>query len=183
MGRGFAQAALALLILAGGIYLLQNSPVGLQPDTSEPDSLPGSYLRDVRLSLYDVNGALRDVLSAREVDYFSDRGARSELVEPRFYSHDGDLKTWSASAREGEMFHRAEVLKLRGDVTLIQDEYGSTMKSQAMTLQVAEKIAFSNVPVTITRGESVLRGGQMRANLKDERFRLSNQVETVYVQE
>ncbi len=183
MSRTLIQIALAVAVLAVGIYLLDTGPGPLVGSTDSGEELPQTYLEDVRLRLYGEDGALSDVLSASRVEYFSAGPPRSDLVAPKFYSHDGDLQTWSASAQRGTLLHGPRILRLEDNVVLQHDAFNTRMDTEAMTVNILTKVATSQVPVTMTRGASTMRADQMVANLAEERVRLSDNVETIYVKE
>ncbi len=183
MSRTALQVLLAVTILAVGIYMLDSGPRPLVGSNEAREDLPQTYLTDVRLRMYGVDGALSDVLRAGEMEYFAQGAPRSELLDPRFYSHDGDLQTWSASAQRGTLLHGRRLLELADAVMLPHDTFNTLMETEAMTVNIVSKVASSQVPVTITRDASTMRADQMTANLAQERVRMSNNVETIYVKD
>lgn len=170
------------LALFASFYWRPGGDPDADPDTVRRQmTLPRTYLEEVRSWQYDVDGDLKEVMEADRAEYFARRDA-SELQQPRFYSHDGNDRTWSASAERGTLRHRPGIVKLRRNVRLVNDQTGGTLATQAMTLNTRENTARSLVPVTITQNGSILRADGMTADLNSERIVMSPNVESTYVQ-
>jgi len=174
---------LALLILGVGVYFLDSGPVSPVATDNPGAEVPQTYLDDARLWVYAEDGSLRDVLAAQRVDFFASRQERSVLLQPRFYSHDGDQKTWSAYADQGTLMHGPRILRLQDNVTLQHDEYDARMETQEMTINTRSMVATSRVPVRITSAASSMTADSMAANLRLERVNMTDNVETIYVPE
>jgi LPS export ABC transporter protein LptC len=119
-------------------------------------------------------------MEAARIEHFS-REDVSDLEQPSFYSHDGNNRTWSASAERGRLKHRTSVLILRRDVVLSNDQSGGTLRAEAMTLDLRLRTARSKVPVTAQLGSDVLRADGMFADLANETILLQPNVEGIYV--
>ncbi|WP_116368569.1 LPS export ABC transporter periplasmic protein LptC [Parahaliea mediterranea] len=183
MQRTVLPIALAFcLVLLTSLYWNPGGDPGADPAIAQRQmALPRTYVENVRSWQYTEDGMLKEVLEADRADYFAGKDS-SELQQPRFYSHDGNDRTWSATADEGTFRHRPGVLQLRSTVRLVNDQTGGTLATQAMTLNTRKNTAVSRVPVTITQNESILRADGMTADLNTERIVMSPNVETTYVQ-
>ncbi|GAB3286549.1 LPS export ABC transporter periplasmic protein LptC [Parahaliea aestuarii] len=183
MQRTALPIALALfLVLLTSLYWNPGGDPAADPAIAQRQmTLPRTYVEEVRSWQYAANGNLKEVLEADRAEYFTGKDA-SELTQPRFYSHDGNDRSWSASADEGTFRHRAGILQLRRQVRLVNDQTGGTLATQAMTLNTRKNTAISRVPVTVTQNESILRADGMTADLNSERIVMSPNVETTYVQ-
>jgi LPS export ABC transporter protein LptC len=104
------------------------------------------------------------------------------LEQPRYYSHHGDDRTWSAQATRGRYIHNEQLLILRDGVNLTNDQTGGRLTSESITLNLVKKTAASLVPVLITQGPHQTRADGMLAHLDLEQIRLFNNVESTYVQ-
>ena len=149
---------------------------------AQPADIVQTYLLNSRSLTYAENGSLTQVMEAARVEHLADTQV-SDLVQPRFYSHDGDDQTWSASAARGRLKHRTSVLILRDDVVLTDDKAGGVLETRAMTLHLQQRRAKSEVPVTLTQGNNVLTADGMYADLKHQTIRLTPGVEGIYVPE
>ena len=175
---------LLLLCLLGALAFFMRDPADLidpaRHDQQREQVLPQTYAEQTRSLTFDEHGVLADIMEAASVRHFEQRD-ESLLEEPRFYSHNRDDKTWSATARRGTLRPGKEVLTLEQDVVLTNDASGGELKTQAMTIRLAEKIAYSDVPVEITEGRNRISADGMRANLERERVEMGPNVESVYV--
>ena len=165
-------AALAYYWNPDAILELSN-PVG-------KDFLAKTYLINTRTLSYDENGSLTEILEASEVRDIPAK-KRSNIIAPRYYSHNGDDQTWSVVADRGHFLHTRELLFLEGNVTLTNDQNGGYLKTEAMQLNLNSKMATSTVPVTITQGLSTIKAKGMVADLNREKIRMMPDVESIYV--
>ncbi|MBN7795345.1 LPS export ABC transporter periplasmic protein LptC [Parahaliea mediterranea] len=172
--------AITLVLLASYYWSPGGSPDADPATVARRQALAQTYLYDTRSWEYDEDGALTEALEASRAEYYARRKV-SELTQPRFYSHDGNDRTWSASADRGIYRHRAEVLQLRSSVNLSNDQTGGVLNTQAMTLNLKNNTATSKVPVTITQGPNTIRADGMEADLNLERIVMKPNVESTYV--
>lgn len=139
-----------------------------------------TYLVNTRSLSFAEDGALAEVMEAERIEHFA-RENVSELQQPRFYSHDGNNRTWSARAERGRLKHRTSILILRRDVALSNDQSGGTLQAEAMTLNLRLRTARSKVAVTAQLDGNTLRADGMFANLANETILLQPNVEGIYV--
>lgn len=139
-----------------------------------------TYLVNTRSLAFAENGTLAEVMEAARIEHFA-RDNVSELEQPRFYSHDGDNRSWSASADRGMLKHRTNVLILRRNVVLGNDQSGGSLRTQAMTLHLNRRTARSKVPVTAQLDGNILQADGMFADLAKETILLQPNVEGTYV--
>lgn len=144
--------------------------------------LPQTYVEEARSLTFDEYGVLTEIMEADRVEQYQKRD-EALLTAPRFYSHNGDDKTWSASADRGHFRPSNETLTLEQNVVLTNDISGGRLATEKMTIQIANKIAQSDVPVEITQGPNIMRADGMHANLEREQIRMSPNVESVYVRQ
>jgi len=183
MPRPFLQLLLALALGLAASYYWEPK-VGKTPDpetTARQQSLPKNYLENTRSWSYNEQGQLSEILEAASAKHFPQRN-ESLLEQPRYYSHHGDDRTWSAQATRGRYIHTKQLLILRGGVDLTNDQTGGRLTSKSMTLNLVKKTANSLVPVLLTQGPHRTRADGMLAHLDLEQIRLFNNVESTYVQ-
>lgn len=171
--------AIALVLLAGYYWSPGGNPDADPETVKRQMALPKTYLQDTRSWEYNEEGVLTEIMEASQAEFFAGRD-ESELTQPRFYSHDGNDRTWSASAERGQFRHRPGVLLLRRNVVLSNDQTGGKLVTQAMSLNTNRKIAKSQVPVTVTQGQSSMRADGMLADLNKEQITMRPNVETTY---
>ncbi|AQA19804.1 LPS export ABC transporter periplasmic protein LptC [Halioglobus japonicus] len=182
MPRPTLQILLALTILLAATYYW-NPRTASTADvaTSERhEALPLTYIEGVRTWAFDEQGYLSDILEAERVDRFRE-GNYSMIMNPKFYSHSADGKTWSASATRGRWEHKHERLLLRKNVVLSHDQTGTRMNTHLMDIFLDTQIAESNRQVTITQGKNQTVADGMVANLENETISLKPNVESIYV--
>ena len=120
-------------------------------------------------------------MSLASPEFFASNG-ETLFENPKLYSHHADNRTWSASALHGRMYDDNEMLELSENVVLLSDQSGGRMETDAMVVELANKVATSENPVLIIQGENRTRADGMIADLEKERFELKPNVESVYVQ-
>lgn len=139
-----------------------------------------TYLLDTRSMSFAEDGALAEVMEAERIEHFA-RENVSELQQPRFYSHDGNNRTWSARSELGRLEHPGGLLILRRDVVLSNDQSGGTLQAEAMTLNLRLRTARSQVAVTAQLDGNILRADGMFTDLANETILLQPNVEGIYV--
>lgn len=181
MPHPYLQVLFALVLIIAGGYLFFDDAVQ-SPEVSEwQQTLPKTYLEGSRVSSYNEEGALTDVLEAASAVFYPSM-KESVLTSPRLYSHNLRDDTWSVSSDSGLFNHKREMLTLNNNVVLINDTNKVQLSTETMYIDFRKNIASSKVPVLITHGESSTRAEGMVANLESQVVRLEPNVETIYVQ-
>lgn len=182
MGSGKRAWLLAVILtfLAAWYWTLVGDGVIDRPAPQADAELVQTYLINTRSVSFAEDGALAEVMEASRIEHFDGEDV-SEIDQPGFYSHDGNNRTWSASAESGRLQHASSVLFLQRNVVLSNDQSGGTLQSEAMTLNLRLRTAESKVTVTAKLGDNVLRADGMFANLVDETILLKPNVEGTYV--
>ncbi len=182
MGGGKRTLLLAVVLaaLAGWYWSLVGEGTIERALPQGDAELVQTYLVNTRSLTFAEDGALAEVMEASRIEHFS-REDVSELQRPRFYSHDGNNRTWSAVADRGRLKHRTSILILRRDVVLSNDQSGGTLQTEAMTLNLRLRTARSTVLVTAEMDGNVLRANGMFADLAKETILLQPDVEGIYV--
>jgi len=170
---------LALLLLAWFWSPDLDNPLDQRPPAAR-DPVVSSYLTDSRSHTHDESGQLVEILAAQRVEHL-ERENLSEFIQPRYYAHDGHDRSWSLSAHHGTLRHEEEVMALRESIILTNDQSGGTLTTQALDLDLRERIATSQEPVTIRWADNQVTADGMRANLTTEVIRLEPNVESLYV--
>ena len=185
MPRPALQLLLAIVLSVAAIYYWKPStaPEGIDQETSiRQQTLPKTYLQKTRSWSYDADGNLANILEADSVEQFP-RGGESFIVQPRFYSHSGNDRTWTATAKRGRYQDRKQRLLLRQNVVLANDQTGTRLEGHALDIELTNKIARSRKKVTITQGDNLTRADGMIAKLDQETITLGPNVESIYVQQ
>ena len=182
MPRPLLQILLAISVGLGAMYYWDPKPAET-PDartSARQNQLPKTYLSNTSSWTYDEKGKLTDVLEADTVDHFPQNN-ESFIVNPRFYSHSGDDRTWSATAKNGVFHPRQQQLELRNEVVLANDQAGARLNTEAMDINIERKVARSNVEVWLSHGDNRTRADGMVARLDQETITLAPNVESTYV--
>jgi LPS export ABC transporter protein LptC len=181
MPRVSLQLLLALvLVLAASYYWKPGTEQGADPETSARRKLlPQTYLYAVRSWSYSEEGSLANILEADQAEYFS-HDDQTRMQAPRFYSHNGDDKTWSAAAVRGRLHNASKKLLLQENVFLSHDQTGGRLETSEMFINIEKKIATSFKPVTITQGLHRTVADGMVAKLEEEQILLKTNVESIH---
>jgi LPS export ABC transporter protein LptC len=173
-----------VLILLGVLISFFRDPAELISPTDfiakRERALPQTYVGRARSLTFDEHGRLTEIMEARTIEHFEQRD-ESLLDYPRFYSHNGDEKTWSATADRGRFQPSTEALTLESNVVLTNDASGGRLDTEQLTILLADRIAFSEVEVTVTHGLSSMRADGMHADLEQEQISMNPNVESLYV--
>ncbi|WP_162300002.1 LPS export ABC transporter periplasmic protein LptC [Kineobactrum sediminis] len=170
---------LALALVAGYYWIAGGDGATDSAALIRENQPVSTYLVNSRSWSYAVDGSLAEVMEADRVEHFGMEDV-SLLMRPRFYSHDGNDRTWTASADRGRLVHATNILALQDDVLLINDQTGGTLETQSMQLNLEQKTATSTTPVTVRQDTSILRAGGMFADLNRQTIQLRPNVESVY---
>lgn len=184
MGTGRRKTALLAAVLAALAVLWYWSLLGdgaIERSLVRGDKAPvQTYLVNTRSMAYAEDGVLAEVMEASRIEHYG-REDVSELQQPRVYSHDGNNRTWSAMADRGRLKHQTNILILRRDVKLSNDQSGGSLQAEAMTLNLNLRTATSRVAVTAQLDGNILRADGMFADLANETILLQPNVEGTYV--
>lgn len=170
---------LAALLLAWFWAPSLDNPLDQRPAGTDQPRVT-TYLTDSRSLTYDESGQLIEILAAERVAY-RELEDISELTEPRYYAHDGNDRSWSLVARRGTLRHAPEILMLRRDIVLTNDQSGGTLSTESMNLHLRRRTALSMVPVTLRWDGNQTTAEGMRADLVAEVIQLEPNVESLYV--
>jgi lipopolysaccharide export system protein LptC len=172
------------LLVAGLLVILWRGPNDIVAPSASDERrkarLPRTYLEEARSASYDEQGRLMEIREADRIQHFASRDL-SLLASPRYYSHNGSDKTWSASADRGRYRPSLRRMTLQGNVVLSNDASGARLETSSMRLELDERTARSKSRVTITRGDSITTADGIRADLEQERVIMGPNVETIYV--
>ncbi len=172
--------AAALAVLSLWYWSLVEEVSSVRSPQPGAEEVVQTYLVNTRSLTFAEDGALAEVMEAARIEHFRLEDV-SELRQPRFYSHDGNDRTWSARADQGTLTHRDGRLVLRRNVVLSNDQSGATLQTQAMALNLRLRIARSQVAVTAILDGNTLRADGMFADLANETILLEPNVEGTYV--
>ena len=152
-------------------------------DFSAPEkqsALAKTYVINTRTHTYNEQGSLAEILEAAEVQHFPNQ-KRSMMIAPRYYSHNGNNRTWSVTSARGRFLDKLELLFLEGNVILSDDLNNGHLYTEAMQINLRKKIATSRVPIKLVQGLNTMTAKGMVADLNKEQVRLMPDVESIYV--
>lgn len=172
--------ALAVILAASYYWEPRTGPAADAATTARRQQLPQTYLDKTRSWAYDESGNLANIIEANRAEHFADRN-ETLMQEPRFYAHNADNKTYSATATTGRFIHKSEVLYLVEAVTLLHDQSGGRLDTRAMAINLKTRVAATILPVTLTQGQNRTDARGMSANLETEEIILKPEVESIYV--
>lgn len=107
------------------------------------------------------------------------------LREPVFLLPEGEAGLyWDLSAATGWISADSERMRLEGEVVAISDPDGGRamrLDTEALEVLPRQRLANSDVAVTITEPGTTMRGTGLDVDLADKRFQLHSKVHTTYV--
>lgn len=184
---GFLLRTLSLL---GAVSLLalvscSNKPEKLVPpedarpssveETEKPVGL-AQELRDVRYS-QSKEGRLQWEMVASAVEQTLDGPTNLENVKITYYSDDGRVTVLTADSGLYEDSTRNAAL--RGNVVVTTSD-GNSLRTDALTWNQQSELLEGEGDVTMTRGESIIKGKKFELSPEDETFKIYNVEGTVH---
>jgi LPS export ABC transporter protein LptC len=133
-------------------------------------------LRDVRYS-QSKEGGLQWEMVASSVEQTADGPTNLENVKITYYSDDGRVTVLTADSGLYEDSTRNAAL--RGNVVVMTSD-GNSLRTDALTWNQQSELLEGEGYVTMTRGESVIKGRKFELSPEDETFRIYNVEGTVH---
>ncbi len=175
------------ILLALGLLLVVNyywnshsaSRSSQQAAQGDGERLPQSYIDTARTRSFSADGTLSDIVEAQHIEQYG-RNGFALLTEPRMYAHSANDRTWTASSERGRFESGRQRLLLRENVVLIHDQTDTRLETRAIDVDLEQRVASSDTPVTITQGENRTKARGMLARLNEETISLGPEVESIY---
>lgn len=144
-----------------------------------PARVPESYATQVSVDDFDVEGVRQGSTEAVNLRRFPGEGI-VELDEPKRHDYNSDGE-WVATAHEGQLREKTEVLVLNGDVRLQYDADNVQFLTERMIINMPKQAARSTASVRIWQDENETVADQIYINLRAQVASLSGAVRAVYV--
>lgn len=187
MSESRGLAVLLLLLLAAALtgWLLLHTERVLTPQAPSRARLPDYRLTDVRLRVYDADGALHYRLDAARVIHYPDPD-RAELSAPRLRWYPRpEAVPWRVQSPQGEILDRGEEVRLLGRVRIdraaVGDHAAVAVRTRDLLVWPRRDLARTDAPVSLRSGGAQMEGIGMRADLAQDRLLLLSTVRGTYV--
>ncbi|KPJ81648.1 MAG: hypothetical protein AMJ58_04155 [Gammaproteobacteria bacterium SG8_30] len=174
---------LLLLLALVALVVLVLDVTGLGDAGDAPDAAStvqtGYYLRDATLTEFDESGQVRLEVSARlATENPALKTVELEMVTVNYYPEAG--QRWRVTSDRGHLPPDREQVDLSGNVVMTGERRGlpdpAVVRSDELTLEVEERVARTDGPVTLSLGRHGLSATGLVANLKAETLRLESSV-------
>lgn len=177
-------AIVAVLFLSGEPErLLGRSPTGDEP------LLPNAMAKNPHSQHYDEKGQLSYSFKAERILYFVNENAR-EGQEPNYTEIDmpvitvfDDVSPWLIEARNGHVNSDNTIIQLNDSVTIHRTTITGAkieLKTEALTIELTEKRAITDKPVTILTDSGSMSAIGMEADFTKKKIKLLSQVRGVH---
>ncbi len=175
-------AALALTALASYALLRYFAPDRLAPIKPQA-ARQDNEIRGVEMRVYDKTGAPNLVLISPRI--VSPRRGDEYLIETPLFDvlSEGGAR-WKGEARVGRLDIGADRLWLEDDVRIVgrrETRPTTTITGERIEFRMTERLVVSDEAVTLAQAQGQISGVGLRADLKNDRVVLQNDVEGVYV--
>ena len=165
---------IALFLAAGATtWLLRQLTGGGAAGTADAAHDPDYYMEDFNTLTMDEAGAPKNRLQALYMAHYPDDDT-SELLKPRMEIFRLDRPPLYISADQGWVTANNEVILLRGEVQLWEDDATGKRTLQVDTSEVRvlmnEEYAETDRYATVVSGDSTITGTGMRAFFKESRL-------------
>lgn len=142
----------------------------------EPAARSDYILRDFELVMLGEQGQESMTVSGPYLERDPD-GRSLSLTEPRFSFPDQQAGRWQAQARRAWVSAKADEVRLLEEVEFLGPLSARGLQTRFSTerLDIFPELnqARSDAEVTITQGDSILRGTALRADMAAQRFQLA----------
>lgn len=169
-------------LLAGMTYWLElatrQQPVGIDGKSRhDPDYIVEKFV----VRRFDPEGALQHTLVADQMRHYPDDDS-TVVVEPRLTYH--RVPPTHASAREAHVDSAGKHVELIDDVRVSRASLDSKPETVLTTTRLDaypdDEIATTNVPVTITQGQTRVDGSALSVNNKTQLYVLEGPVRGIF---
>jgi LPS export ABC transporter protein LptC len=186
---------LTIVVLVGlfaTAIILLDSPQVLQsedPAGEQRKLLLTGYLTGVESIQYNQSGAVEYLFSAQRMSHYqANRNGPSSLdytaiEQPSFTFYQPDSSPWYMTAREGRSTEDGELVVLREDVRVWQNNPGAdptVLTTNELLIRPNTQVAETDQFVMISHPRMVTRGVGMHADLEQDTFAIRSQGSTVY---
>lgn len=173
-------AALAALTY----WLLQVSVTPPTPHTVPVEHKPDYTLVDFSIRSFDTQGSLRTQVSGQRLDYYPDTET-VEIMQPVVRSLGRKATVSTTRAQRAVSNRDASEVQFFGKVQTVREglagELPLEFSGEFLHVWTDEEKLRSHLPVTITRGESVIRSNRLDYNNYDRLMQLSGKVDITLV--
>ena len=179
--RTIAAAGLLALAAIGATALWKLRPQEAPPPQGETRS--DYVLENFELTTLDEAGKESFSVKAPHLER-DPRGRSLRLRLPQFSFPDEEGGRWQATSKSAWVAEKGVEVRLIEDVEMIgpPSPAGDRARFETENLQIFPKqdLALSSDPVTLRRGDSILRGTGLRADMNAKRVQLLNDVKGRY---
>lgn len=163
---------LAATITSVAVWRLRPAP----PPRSEPAPRSDYLLREFELVMLGDDGSESLTVSGPYLERAPD-GQSIELTEPRFSFPDTREGRWEAQSRRAWVSAKADEVRLLDDVEFLgpSEVSGQRIRFSTARLDIfpEQNVARNETAVTVTQGDSILRGTALRADMAAQRYQLA----------
>ena len=165
---------LGLFLVAGATtWLLRAINTGQRPAGPVSYHDPDYFMENFSTITMEEDGSPKNLLRAVYMAHYPDDDT-TELLQPVMEIYRNDRQPVFISAEQGWVTSGNEVILLRGNVRLWEDDADGNrvmqVETSAARVLVNEEYAETDQPATIVSGRSTISGSGMRAFLKDSRL-------------
>ncbi|MBS3804579.1 MAG: LPS export ABC transporter periplasmic protein LptC [Oleiphilaceae bacterium] len=175
--------ALSLPVLAFLLWQTDEARDPLDAQALRGPTEPDSFVVNGRFLSFSEQGRRASMIESPRIEQFESRGLAT-LVTPEAEIYDRETGIpWRVTARQGEFRENESILELEQDVVIkrpLPNGGEGTMATEVLTLNNAERTAYTEAPVLITDQFSTTRGIGMKAWIDDRIVDLHAEVESYY---
>lgn len=192
MPRHWLTIVVLVGLFASAIILLETPPQVLQQEEAaekQRELLLTGFLTGVESIQYNQTGSAEYLFSAERLSHYqADRNGPSShdytaIEAPSFTFYQPDSNPWYMTAQEGRSTEDGELVALREDVRVWQNNLGAEpteITTSELLIRPGAQVAETDQFVMITHPRMVTRGVGMHADLEQDTFAIRSQGSTVY---
>lgn len=186
LNRRWLRGAGLIIAIPALAFLLWRSDEPLEPVGAKAlrgPTEPDSFVVNARFLSFDEQGRLASAIASPRIERFDAR-TLTTLRDPQARIYDRETGVpWTITASQGELRESDSTLTLEEDV-LIQRPLTrggeGRIATRTLTLNNAERTAYTDAPILITDRFSTTEAVGMKAWIDDRIIDLHNDVETFY---
>lgn len=172
-------ALLAAIAALTWISVNRNQPNINLPNEADPNSLPGYYVNEAVITVGGADGTPLYQLEAEKILHQpADKSVLLSGVKFDYLEQQGS--PWELRAKQGQISDNQEVVKLFGDVRLVNrnenSETATVVTTASLDILPASYVATTKEAVVITHGQYEITAVGMAADLNQGKLKLQSQV-------
>ncbi|MEX2146120.1 MAG: LPS export ABC transporter periplasmic protein LptC [Candidatus Rokuibacteriota bacterium] len=176
LARGILAIVALFVVLVAGTLIAKSRATRLEPVDALPSSTADLQIKEVDLE--EETRGVRWRLKAEQALMYEKTG-QTKLRNLAVQVHEKD-RSWTIVGEEGDLYQKTKNVEIRGGVVLTSSD-GMRLETTVMRWDSADKLMWTDAPVTLSRDGSVVKGSGLKVRMDDEVTTVTGRVHATFV--